>query len=414
MRPVVDPKDSVYVARQPILDQKGGVFGYELLYRAGARATACTADGDLAAASVLNDALLTMGLPLLASDRLAWVNLTRNILLGDLGTLLPPASTVLELREDITVDDEVVATCRTLKGQGYAMALDDYVPGSDAERLLPFVKYVKVDVLATSPAARAALVRQVPKGVQLVAEKVETAEIFAQTKAEGYAFFQGYHFCRPTTFGSGAVSGRKLAYMQLLNALNKENLGVNELEDLIKHDASLSYRVLRCINSAAFGLRQEVRSIRHALVLMGLDQIRKWASVWAFAGLNGGASPEVVTMSILRARTCELLGQRLEGQDGSECFLLGLTSLLDVMLNRPMTQVLDELPLSADIRAALLGESNGARTLLDAVVAYEQGSWDQAQASAERSALDPTLLPWAYSDALSWAREVSHASALAA
>ncbi len=413
-QPNLDPREAIYVARQPILDASGNVFGYELLYRAGAQDTSCLGSRDLAAARVLNDAVLTLGLERLTGGRKAFVNLTRQMLLGDFASLLPAQSVVLEILEDVSVDKDVVDACKRLKEQGYALALDDFTSWSGADALMPYARYVKVDVLDTCADERKAIHKGLPSGVSLIAEKVESGDAFKNAATAGCKLFQGYYFCKPATFTAGAVSARRLAYARLLAALNRPDVNISVVEDLVKHDASLTVRVLRCINSAAFGVRREIQSIRQALVLLGLDQIRKWASVWALAGLNGGASFELVTMAILRARCCELLAQDLKGQEGaSEFFLLGLCSLLEGMLGMPQAEAVEQLPLSATVRGALMGEANVAKSVLDSVIAYERGEWDEAAKTAQTAGLDPDRLSIAYADALKWARELSVATAAA-
>jgi c-di-GMP phosphodiesterase len=193
-----------------------------------------------------------------------------------------------------------------------------------------------------------------------------------------------------------------------LSALNQPRLTMDDLEDLVKQDAVLSLRVLQCINSAAFAIRREVRSIREALVLLGMGPIRKWASVWCLAKLNTGGTSELATMAMLRARACELLAEDLNDVDANEMFLVGLCSLLDAMLGRPMEEALGELPLSAPARRALLFERNRLRSVLDAVRAYEAGSWDEALTSG--FVTDELSLPRSYSSALLWARELSAAN----
>ena len=402
-------RETAHVARQPILDARGRVFAYELLYRATADANSCDGPNDRAAARVLSDSVLTLGLETLTGGRRAFVNVTRQMLLEELPTLLSPQAVVVEVLETVQVDGEVLAAVKELKRRGYSIALDDFTLDTGAQRLLPYAKYVKVDVLAT-PLEQcreiAAAIQPVP---WLVAEKVESAEMFEQVRSLGCHYFQGYYFCRPTTFNSGAPAAGRLASARLLVALNKPNVSVLDVENLIKHDASLIYRVLRCINSAAFGIRCEITSIRQALVLLGLDQVRKWASVWALAGLNGGATTELVRMAVVRARACELVAVRLVGaEDASEYFLLGLCSLLEAMLGQPMDAVVTELPLSATVRCALLGEtSNEARQVLDAVVAHERGRWDEASALMALLALPGDTVPIAYADSLKWSRELS-------
>ena len=404
----LDSRKTICVARQPILDLSGRVYGYELLYRNTADATECVAEGDLAGARTLTDAVLALGLDVLTSGRPAFINFTRSLLLNGAGTLLPPTSMVIELREDAMIDEALVDTCRHLHHRGFAIALDDFVPGSSAEALIPFASFVKVDVLQIPAADRMKLAaRLVPRGVRLIAEKVETAEVAEEARSHGYRLFQGYYFCRPKTFATSAMPGQRMAYLGLLGALNRDDLSVDELEDLVKHDVSLSYRVLRSVNSWLYGLRHEVTSIRHALVLLGLDQIRKWASVWVLAGLNSTGTQETVNVAIVRARCCELIGDHIAGTDeAASYFLLGLCSLLDVILGRPMADALKEMPLPASINDALLGEQNDPRRVLDAVLAYEQGKWNDAADALTALRVPADTLPEIYADALRWAREL--------
>jgi EAL and modified HD-GYP domain-containing signal transduction protein len=401
-----EPASQIFVARQPILDSHNRVFGYELLYRAAPEHTKYAGSVEVASARVLNDALLSLGLDTLTAGRLAFVNLSRKVLLTDAATLIPPAGIVLELLEDIPADSEVVAACKSLNARGYALALDDFVPGSDAEKLLPYAKFVKMDVLALDPSdMKAAADRLLKQGLRLIAEKVESANLHDAARAAGCSHFQGYYFCRPRTFSVGAMSANQVTQIRLLAALNQPEASFMDVEALVKRDASLSYRVLRCVNSAAFGVRREVHSIREALQMLGLSQIRKWASIWSLVGVNGG-SPELVTLTILRARCCELLGANLDDAEASEYFLLGLCSLLDAILGVRMDAAIDDLPLAAEARDALLGHENRSRHLLDAVTHYERGAWELAAASARRIGLKSGALPEAYSAALAWSHEL--------
>jgi EAL and modified HD-GYP domain-containing signal transduction protein len=302
--------------------------------------------------------------------------------------------------------------CTSLSQRGYAIALDDFVPGSPAEALVPFARFVKLDVLALDGDALVPTIKRLlAAGVTVVAEKVESAAVFEQARAAGCSLFQGYYFCRPVTFSGRALPANHLMQMRLVAALNQPSVSLTAVEDLLKHDASLSYRVLRSVNSAGFGLRREIHSIREALLLLGLDQVRKWSSIWALASLNAGPS-ELVAMTVIRARCCELIGQALNrSDDGAAYFLLGLCSLLDALLGHPMEVVTRELPLDPEIHAALLGTSNSARCALDAVVHYEQGRWEEAAALATTLGLDADALPDAYTDALGWARKLTHGAA---
>jgi len=410
----VDERGAVHVARQPILQPSGRVFGYELLYRASADDQACAEALDLASARVLTDVMLNLGLETLTHNRLAFFNLSRGLLLAGAAALIPRNACVLELHEDLEPDSEMIAACEQLVASGYTLALDDFLPETPAEDLLPFVKYVKVDVLATTAEQRSAIARRLlPRGLKLIAEKVQTDAQAVEAREMGYSLAQGYFFCHPTTFGSGSLPPQRLAALHLMAALHDPDVTISEVDELIKRDVALSYRVLRSVNSAAFGGGREVGSIHDALVFLGIDQIRQWASVWALAGAHDRPS-EAMTMTLLRARHCELIGRSVAGGEaGAAYFLLGLCSLLDVILDRPMPFVLEKLPLPASIRAALLGTPGPARSALDAVVAYEQGSWDAADAAATAAGIPAAILPEAYSDAVRWSHHLATHSAAA-
>jgi len=399
-------RDTLHIARQPILDERGRVFGYELLYRHAAHDSACSADGDLASARVLTEAILDLGLDTLTSGHQAFLNVTRPLLLGKLDSLVQPDGVVLEVLESVAVDNEVIDVCRHLHARGYRLALDDFVEGSAAETLLSYASFVKVDVLTTPPAAAAALASRLSReGIRLLAEKVETRDVFERMRRSGYTLFQGYYFCRPQIHHGAALPAQQLAYLRLLAALSKPDLTTAEVERLVKQDVSLSLRVLRSVNSAGYPIRREIRSIGQALVLLGIEPIRKWATVWCLAGLNGGATPELVTLALLRARTCELLGEMSTTAGSSELFLVGLFSLLDVMLSRTMTDALDGLPLSADVLGALEGQTSPLRSVLDAAIAYERGKWDAAASLAAASGLTPAALADAHTSALKWVQD---------
>jgi EAL and modified HD-GYP domain-containing signal transduction protein len=393
--------DSIYVARQPLLTPASEVFGYELLYRASWHAESCVDQKDVAAARVLTDSLFSIGLDGISGGLPVFLNVTRSLLLQDLSTLLQPESAILEILEDVVIDDQVIEACRSLHEQGYTLALDDFVEGSPAEALLPYARFVKIDVLQYSAAQLRALAgRLSARGLRVVAEKVETQEMFEETRQQGYSLFQGYYFCRPRTLTARAVPARQLAYLHLISALRDPNLSLIELENLVKHDVSITYRVLRLVNSAAFATRREVTVLRDALRMVGIKTIAAWVSVWAMTGLNR-APGEVATLAMMRARTCELLGDVLDGE-GDRLFLLGLCSMLDTMLGVPLETALEALPLAAEIQNALHGLPGKERSMLDAVIAYERGEWTEAERIAGRLGVPAASLPEAYRDALRW------------
>jgi c-di-GMP-related signal transduction protein len=386
-------------------------MGYELLFRRSASALSCDASTDEASARVIVDAVLSIGLDTLTMGKRAFVNVSREMLARGVATLLPHDQVVIELLEDVIADANTLEACRALKAAGYAIALDDYAGDATVAPLVSLADYVKIDFRALStPAARAELIASLrPATPFLLAEKVETPEEYAQATAEGFACFQGYFLGRPATNTVRRIAARHMAYATLLVKLNKPDISVGELEDIVKQDVSLSYRVLRALNSAANPLRTEISSIRQAIILLGRDTIRRWASLWVIASMNESAHPELVSSSIIRARCCEMVDARTQ-PEAANGFLLGMCSLLDVILEQPMATLLEQLPVDANIRAALLGEPNDRRALLDCVIAYERGEWDRFDDLATHANASPDVLREAYHDALRWTRQLAAAA----
>lgn len=401
----------VFVARQPILDKTRRLFGYELLFRPSSSEPAAPANSapDFSTAKIISDGLLTIGLDTLTDRRRAFVRIGRRLLLDGIPAILPANRVVLELGTDIEADKDVVTVCQQLRKNGYSIAIDDFVLTEWTADLVPLADYLKVDFLAVSdPRIRAkSIARNAPGGPVLIAKRIETVEMFDLAVREGFHLFQGYFFGRPVIKQARELPGSQLGHLRLVQALNNPDLSVHQIEDLIKHDASLCYRILRTVNSAATALYSPVQSIRQALVSLGRDTIRRWASLWALAGLNDRANSELVVMSTVRARCCELLGTAMRSESAAaEGFLVGMCSLLDAILERPMSTILPELPLNAETQAALRGEDNPRRRMLDLVIAYERGEWDRCVQLATEAGIDPELMPPIYADAIKWANQV--------
>ena len=261
-----------YIARQPILNRDQETHGYELLFRSGPDNFFGASDGDKATCDTIDFSLL-FGSTALTGGLPAYINCTRNVLLQDIVTLLPRDRIVVEVLENVLADEETLAACDRLRRAGYLIALDDYVPTPDTMRLLPFADLVKVDILATGAARQAAIAADMRRrGIRLLAEKVETSEQFQFALRLGFHYFQGYFFCRPQTLTMQDIPCAKLSYVQVLSIASRDVYEVGELEQAILREPSLCYRLLRYLNSAAFGLFP-VRSIRHALSLLGQREI---------------------------------------------------------------------------------------------------------------------------------------------
>lgn len=293
---------TVFIARHPILDHKQRVFGYELLFRAGLENVFGQADGDEASSRVIADSLAVLGLHSLTGGRRAFINVTRRVLLEGYAELLPPEAVVIEVLEDVTPDAEVVAACARLKEKGYLLALDDVVDAVQFGPLADLADIVKVDFLATSAKRRRDIRdRYGCRAVRLVAEKVETPEVFREALALGYSYFQGYYFSKPLILKGRTVPAVTLGHLRVLREVVRADADLDTLASIIEREMGLSYKLLRYVNSASFALRGAVRSVRHALSLLGQCGARTWASLMVVTALAGDKPRELVLRAAIRA-----------------------------------------------------------------------------------------------------------------
>jgi len=397
----------VFVARQPIFDRHNRVFAYELLFRSSFENVCRDVSLSEAAGRVLSGAVLTFGLEELTGGRKAFVNFTEDHLLSGAAELLPPETTVIELLEHVEPRPEIVEVVRTLKRSGYLVALDDFVYRPELEPLVDLADIIKIAFRTTTPAERRDLAyRLLPRGVQLLAEQVETFSEIDEARRIGCVYFQGYFFRRPEVLTRREFSGYRLTYVQILRAIGRAELQYDEMEDIIRRDVSMSHKLLRYINSAWFGWRMEIKSIRHALVLLGERDVRRWVSLVALGGFCSGKPQELLVDSAVRARLCEALA-RVAGFEGREfdLFLLGAFSLIDAMLDSTMEQALAQMPIAADVKAALLGDASRLRQVLDLAVQYEDGAWEAFTETAAAMGLAESTVPPIHVEALAWARE---------
>lgn len=392
-----------YVARQPIMDRRGSVHAYELLFRAGAEA-GYRGDGDLATRTMLDNTVL-FGLDQLTGGLPAFVNCTREALTEELVQVLPPELTVLEILETVEPTAELIAACARLKSFGFRLALDDFVWKPEFEPLIELADYIKVDVLLSGPAERAALLERL-KGVNvtLLAEKVETQEEYKQACQEGFTLFQGYYFCRPLLMENRKVPANRLWQLEILQMMRSDWLDLRALTSLVKRDPSLTYRLLRLVNSPMYAIRQEVSSIRSALFAVGEDTFRRIATLAITTDLNGNQPLEILRMAFVRGRFCELAAG-LCGLDATEQYLLGMLSLLPAMLRMPMAEVTPALPLRKEIRQALESAANAERSLLGWLEFHEQGDWTACGRAAKAAGLNEAVLLRIYAEAVLWAED---------
>jgi EAL and modified HD-GYP domain-containing signal transduction protein len=393
-----------FVARQPIFDRAQNVYGYEILFRNGLE-DYFNADPELAARSTLDSSLL-FGINTLCDNKRAFMNCTREVLFKDLITLLPPSQTVAEILETVEPEDRVVAACKRLKAAGYLIALDDFAPNDPRLPLVEFADIIKVDIRATRPEERAGMMRQFgsPK-CNMLAEKLETPHEFQQARDMGFVYFQGYFFCRPEIVVSREVPASRLHYMRLLELVSRPEIDMRELEKMLKEEASISYRLLRYLNSPLFGFSLEIKSIQHAMAVLGEREMRRWVRLVVAVGAAEQTCSELVLMGLARARFCELLSYRL--QSDTDLFLMGLLSIMDAILEVRMDVLLEQLPVNRETKAVLLGQDSSLRPLYRLMLAQESGEWLESSELAKQLKLPDEVAALTWFQALQWAQEAT-------
>jgi c-di-GMP-related signal transduction protein len=402
---VPNSKAMRYVARQPIFDREEKVFGYELLFRDSLE-NCFVGDADEASRATL-DRSLGKGLDVLCDGRRAFVNCTRDTLIKGRVGLLPSTTTVVEILETVPPDPDVMDACHSLKEQGYLIALDDYVADDRREALADMADIIKVDLLLTTQHERKRLMKQFgPWRCRMLAEKVETQDQFAQARDQGFVYFQGYFFRRPEMTGTHDMPANRLNYIRMLQEVSRPELDVPGLEKLVKEEASVCYRLLRYLNSAVFGFKKEIHSVRHALSILGERDLRRWVRLIAAGGVGQDKTSDLVLSALVRGRFCELLAPKVSHGE-SDLFLMGLLSLIDAMLEAPMQAVLEKIPLDAATNAVLLGQPSVLRPVFQLMLAHESGEWEAAAALSAGLRLDADDVAACYWQAQQWARELS-------
>lgn len=396
----------VHVARQPIFDVNKKVVGYELLFRNGTDDYFPGVDGDMATADVINSSFFLKLVDDLTGGKKAFVNFTHRLLKQQLATILPVNSIAMEIGDATVVDEEVLESCRQLKEKGYTIVIDDCVSCTGKEELLKLADIVKVDFLKTKEAERRNIaLNLLPRGVSLLAEKVESYFDFKLAKEYGYKYFQGYFFGRPEVFSGRDIPGYTVNYLNMLRESSRTEIDYDKMDQIFRRDVALSFKLLKFINSSFFGFKNKISSVKQALVLMGRKEILKWISLLALQNIAQDKPNELVILSLVRARFLELMAFQLGWTKRSnQAFLCGLFSMVDAMLDRPMPDILKELPLEDDIVTALLRGDNDLGKLSRMWVHYEKAEWDEFSAAAKALGVEEKDVAELYRQALAWAQ----------
>ncbi|MBU3191879.1 HDOD domain-containing protein [Clostridium bowmanii] len=398
----------IFIARQPILDKYSKVFGFELLFRDSNSNIYNYHDGDEATLSVIRNSYFDIGMNKIIGNKMAFINFTANLLKSDIFNILHPESVVIEILENIEPDDEIVDACIRLKEKGFKIALDDFVFDEKYKKLIELADIIKIDFKITKGIERRDVISKIKlKNVVFLAEKVETIEEFKEAVSYGYSLFQGYYFSKPVILSSKKIPENKMIYLDLLKELNYEELNFDAIENLIKRDVAISYKLLKIINSARYGLRGNIKFLRQAISLIGEKEIKAWLNFIIMKNISSNKPDILLQNSLIRAKFCELIALNSSLRNISDdAYLMGMLSLIDVILDKPLSEILNEVMVADGVREALLSSQTSRLTnILNTVKAYEEGNWEGVLTYSRDFKLSEGILSKAYLESCQWVNE---------
>lgn len=371
--------DDIYIARQPVYDRDLKIIGYELLYRDSEINSAVFDDSNRASSDTIVNSFIHIGIDNLVGTSLAFVNLPAEFILNsDLVPMFHEQS-VLEILEDVEPTDDILSGIKKLKAKGYKIALDDFIYSEKMNPLLALTDYVKIDVLEYQPDELAALVTQLRNDykLELIAEKVESQLMFQQCKQLEFDYYQGYFFCYPQIVTQKNIAPNKMVVLNLISQLQNPETEYDELEIILTQDVTLSYKLLRYLNSAAFSLRREIDTIKDAIVLLGLDAVKNWACLLLMSKVIDQKPDQLITTALVRAKMAELLAHQSHPEIEKQAFVCGLFSVIDALMDKPMVDLLDTVILSSSVKMALLDHEGELGIILNNCILYERARFSE-------------------------------------
>ncbi|MBF0506701.1 MAG: HDOD domain-containing protein [Nitrospirae bacterium] len=398
-----------YIARQPIFDREKHLFAYELLFRDGLSNFFPQIDGDTATSKVLSSSFLSIGMETITGGKRAFINFTHNLLMSEIPFMFPRETTVVEILEDVKPDPAVIETCRRLSSEGYYIALDDFFFTAGIQALVKLVNLIKIDFrLMPIDDIKKMIVRPELAGIKLLAEKIETNEEFKVAFDMGFEYFQGYFFSKPEIIKGKELSGSALQLLNLIIEINKPTVNLEKLEKIIEHDVSITYKLLRYVNSASIKRRTEISSIRKAVMVIGIDELKRLVSLISLSKVAVDKPDELIKSACIKARFCEKLGQESScSSKYNELFLIGLFAHMDAILDQPMKVIMEKIPISKTISDALINGEGEAVNYLRLAEYYQKGEWDNVKKYAGQTCVGESVIPGIYIEACKWADEFS-------
>ena len=409
-----DVSSHIFITRQPVFRRNLQVHGFELLYRATEAEPEGANEQSISTTRAIANAFLKIGADRLLNNKPAFISFDRSMLSQGLAGLLPLRSVVVEIPDSIAPADEILDACNALKKQGFQLAINGSADIRQTQPWLPFADMVKVNFLTTSASERSLLCPQYRNGKRtLFAACVETEKDFEVAAEQGFDLFQGPFLAQPTVLKGHSIAHRQMTLVRILTEVSKLEIELDNVEKLIRQDVSLTYQLLRYMNSAAFAWRTTIKSVRHAIALLGEEELRKWTCLLLVAGLSSGRPPAILVKSLAWARFGELLAPRMRmGNRKASAFLLGLFANLDVILKCPIAEAIEVLNLEKELAAALLDQDSGdnrLRYLLMLIRAYDSGDWVRMVSLAEYLNLSLENIAKDYIRSVEWAEMVAAA-----
>lgn len=393
-----------YIARQPILNIKQETVAYELLFRDGKSNTFPSINPDKATSKIIVDNQLRLGLEEVTGNLPAYINFHADALIHRFPSFLDPKKIVVEILEDVTITDKLLAACKSLKQKGYTLALDDYIFDPQWDAFLPYIDILKVDVLELSMLEISrSLSRLTDYKFTLLAEKIESKKVFEQLKLLGFTLFQGYFFAKPELLKKKNIISSKKHIMDLMEHANRSEFDFDAISEVFSKDVGLTYKLLRFINSPGYGPSKEICSLKHALVYIGDLELKKFIALLVLADLAEGKPDQIIRVSLIRAKFCEKIASiKKIDQNPPTAFLTGMLSHIDGVLDQSITEVMNILPVHKEIKTALIERNNYLAIYLALSLALEQGKWQQAKRVADRIKLMDEEYLNAYQESIQW------------
>lgn len=405
----------VLIGRQPIFNLTEQVVAYELLYRNKNSNSFPLVDSDAATVDVLVNSFISIGIDEVANGRPCFVNFTENILMGPLTDYLDSTKIVIEILEDVPITKKLINKVAELKEKGFKIALDDFVLDDSVQiydELFAYIDYIKVDFLSSPLLERMEIESKVKTKfphIKLLAEKVETRNQFEVAKHSGYSLFQGYFFEQPQVIKSTDIPANTIQYFQILSLLRDDEPNIDTLAESIERDISLSLKLLKLINASTKRSKSKVRSIKQAILMLGLVELRRYIYLLAMRDLgnrdNNDIFNELMRRSLFRAKVCEKLAKLKYKDNFSEYFLVGLFSLIDSLLNRPLNLILQQLPFSEEIAETISGGTTDMSPYLNFSIALNNADWETVAKLGKQLELSKEAVMQIYNDANDWVKE---------